>query len=99
MTQSFLFFLAIAGVIVFARMEIAAPSLSGVQFVAANSSPPSEKDHEGRLIEGAKKEGKVVFWHAGGSAQEWRKSIVFADVVGRLGQGEDGRLSEESRQK
>jgi len=30
-----------------------------------------EKLREERLIEGAKKEGKVVFWHTGGSAQEW----------------------------
>jgi iron(III) transport system substrate-binding protein len=42
--------------------------------LAAVASPQeTEKQRETRLVEGAKKEGKVVYWDAGGSAKEWEQ--------------------------
>lgn len=70
-SQKVLLFLTITGVMVFTQMAIAAPSASALKSGAVDSSSEAEKDREGRLIEGAKQEGKVVFWHTGGSAQEW----------------------------
>ena len=46
---------------------------SRLNLAAVASSQETEKQREARLIEGAKKEGKVVYWDAGGTAKEWEQ--------------------------
>jgi iron(III) transport system substrate-binding protein len=65
----FLQILVLTTVMVVTQLAVAAPS--NLQLAAAASSEEAKKQREARLIEGAKKEGRVVFWHTGGSAQEW----------------------------
>lgn len=60
----------ICGGVVTAKAALAAPSPLNVQIAAAAPSRDMEKQREARLIEGAKKEGKVAFW-IGGTAKEW----------------------------
>src|SRR5262245_38350978 len=52
------------------RLALAATLASTLQITAAAPAREMEKKRETELIEGAKKEGKVVFW-IGGTAKEW----------------------------
>lgn len=54
-----------------ATAAIAASSNSSLPLIASASPQETEKQRESRIIEGAKREGKVVFWDTGGSVKEW----------------------------
>jgi iron(III) transport system substrate-binding protein len=53
-----------------ARPALADPLASSLQVASAAAPREMEKQREARLIEAAKKEGKVVFW-IGGTAKDW----------------------------
>jgi iron(III) transport system substrate-binding protein len=53
---------------------LAAPLDPGLKLAAVAPSQETEKQRETRLIEGAKKEGKVVIWDAG-AAREWEEAF------------------------
>src|SRR5262245_54535072 len=76
-TDSFLVPLVLTGVLVTAWVgtfrpttAVAASLDAGLTLAAFAPSQETEKERDARLIEGAKKEGKVVVWD-GGNAKEW----------------------------
>jgi iron(III) transport system substrate-binding protein len=50
---------------------VAASLVSSLQVAAVAPSQESERQREARLVEGAKKEGKLMFW-TGGTAKDWQ---------------------------